>query len=394
MAKQRRVWTKAEQQKETQAIRDRVDLREHAERLGYDQASGSGARVKLVNKALGEKDPMREITLKLNDKGEPSWVATKGGAGSGIGGDVFHLHQHATGQSFLETRDELRKIAFNKDFEANAQYQGMSTPERAAKAQALKEEEDIKNDARRALAYEKYKKTHTEPNSFLLARGISEQTIAETKSRTDHHGNAVFPHIREDGKFTGYERKKEGPPLYSKSERGVYIANQSCANPERIKVAEGGLDALSVYQMDTPEQRARTLYVSSAGNPAEDTALALRGLSARTGVKQIELVYDQDKAGNGHTENLTKLLAEKSSELKVADVRSEYGMQLGEDPNDLLRRTQAEQQQREALEQKRAQEAAAIEPAKPTKSQAEQAPAKEPEPEPEQAPTHTPGRSM
>jgi conjugative relaxase-like TrwC/TraI family protein len=385
MAKPRRVWTKAEQQRETQAIRDRVDLREHAERLGYEQASGSAARVKLVNKALGEKDPMREITLKLNYKGEPSWVATKAGVGSGRGGDVFNLHQHATGQSFLEARDELRKIAFNKDFEANAQYQGMSTPERAAKAQELKEEEGIKNEARRALAYEKYNKTTTEPNSFLLARGISEQTIAETKSRTDHHGNAVFPHIREDGKFTGYERKKEGPPLYSKSERGVYVANFSGPNPERIKVAESGPDALSFYQMDTPEQRARTLYVSSAGNPAKDTALALRGLFERTGAKQIDLGYDRDKAGDSHTENLTKLLEEIEPELKVFDVRSEYDMQPGEDPNDLLRR-----QQREALDQQSAQEAADIEPVKPTKTQADRAH----ETEPEQTQTHTLGRSI
>lgn len=381
MAKPRRVWTKAEQQRETQAIRDRVDLREHAQRLGYAQASGSRGRVKLANKALGEKDPMREITLKLNDKGEPSWVATKGGAGSGLGGDVFNLHQRSTGQSFLETRDELRKIAFNKDFEANAQYQGMSTTERIAKAQALKEEAALESEARRGLAYAKYRKTtDTEPNGFLLVRGISEQTISETKSRTDRHGNAVFPHTREDGKFTGYERKNKGPPLYSSSDRGVYVANPNCANPEKIKVAEGGLDALSIYQMDTPEQRARTLYVSSAGNPAEDTALALRGLSERTGVKQIELVYDQDKAGNNHTENLTRLMAEKSPALQVSDARSEYDMQPGEDPNDLLRRRQAEQlaeQQRATIEQQRAQEAGASEEAKTTKTQSE--PAEEPD---------------
>lgn len=150
-------------------------------------------------------------------------------------------------------------------------------------------------------------------------------------------------------------------------------------------MAEGGLDALSVYQMDTPEQRARTLYVSSAGNPAKDTALALRGLSERTGAKQIDLGYDRDKAGDSHTENLTKLLAEIAPELKVSDVRSEYDMQPGEDPNDLLRR-----QQREAVDQQRAQEAAAIEPAKPTQTHVDRAPEKEPE----QTQTHTPGRSI
>ncbi len=341
MPKQRRVWTKAEQQRETQAIRDRVDLREHAERLSYVQVSGSGARVRMENKALDKSDPMREITLKPNAKGEPSWVATKAGKGSGIGGDVFHLHQHATGQGFLETRDELRKIAFNQDFEAGARYQGMSTAERDAKVQARMEAETLKRELRRRKAYEKYQETTAEPNRFLLARRISEQTLADTKSRTDRHGNAVFPHVREDGKFTGYERKKEGPPLYSKSERGVYIANPSCENPERIKVAEGGLDALSLYQLDTPEQRAHTLYVSSGGNPGDDTARALRGLANRTGVRQVDLVYDRDDAGTRHTEALKQLLAEQAPGLQVADCRDDYRMAEGEDPNDLLQRQQS-----------------------------------------------------
>lgn len=345
MPKQRRVWTKAEQQRETQAIRDRVDLRDHAERLGYVQVSGSGARVRMENKGLDKADPMREITLKPNAKGEPSWVATKAGKGSGLGGDVFHLHQHSTGQSFLQTRDELRKLSFNKEFDAGARYQGMSNAERDARIQEHREAEALKAEARRAVAFRQYQHTSAEPNRFLLSRGITEQTLSETKSRTDRHGNAVFPHVREDGKFSGFERKKDGPALYSKSERGIYVANPNCPSPERIKLAEGGTDALSLYQMDTPEQRARTLYVSSGGNPAEDTARALRGLAERTGAKQVELVYDQDNAGSGHTETLQQLLAEKAPHLQVEDRRSDYPMREGEDPNDLLRRLQAERLQ-------------------------------------------------
>ncbi|WP_312723464.1 MobF family relaxase [Stutzerimonas nitrititolerans] len=341
MPKPRRIWTKAEQQRETQAIRDRVDLRAHAERLGYVQVSGSGAKLRLENKTLDKADPMREITLRTNARGEESWIAVKGGSGSGLGGDVFHLHQRSTGQSFLETRDELRKVAFNKDFEAGVRYQGMSTAERDAKVQARMEAEALKKELRRRKAYEKYQETTSaEPNQFLLARGISEQTIAETKSRTDRHGNAIFPHVGEDGKFTGYERKKEGPPLYSKSERGVYIANPSCETPKRIKVAEGGLDALSLYQLDTPEQRARTLYVSSGGNPSDDTARALLGLADRTGARQVDLVYDRDEAGSRHTEALKQLLAEQAPDLPVADRRDDYKMAEGEDPNDLLQRQQ------------------------------------------------------
>lgn len=343
MPKQRRPWTKAEQQRETQAIRDKVDLRKYAEALGYVRVGGNDDRVRMQKKSLPGKDPMREIVIKSKE-GSITWVSNTG-PDSKLGGDVFHLHQHSTGQSFLQARDTLRKFANNKEFEPGVSYEGMSTPEREAKIQARKEEEEIRKEFRRVAAYAEYKKTTAAPNQFLLARGISEQTLAETKSRTDHHGNAVFPHVREDGKFTGYERKKSGWTLYSSSDRGIYVANPSCANPERIKVAEGGLDALSLYQMDTPEQRSRTLYVSSGGNPAEDNALALRGLAERTGVQKIEMVYDRDEAGDEHTANLQKLMAEKSPRLQVEDRRSDYPMREGEDPNDLLRRLQAERQQ-------------------------------------------------
>lgn len=338
--KQRRAWTKADQQRETQAIRDGVNLRTHAEQLGYVQVSRTGAKLRLENKALDKTDPMREITLRINSRGEESWVAVKGGSGSGLGGDVFHLHQHATGVSFLETRDELRKIAFGRDFESGAKYQGAPTAERAALAEQRREREALHAEFRRAAAYKQYKQTSDHPNAFLASRGIDEQTLAETKWRTDRHGNAVFPHIREDGKFTGFERKHDGPALFSKSERGVYIANPSCENPKRIKVAEGGLDALSLYQLDTPEQRACTLYVSSGGNPADDTARALRGLANRTGARQVDLVYDRDDAGTRHTEALTQLLAEQAPDLPVADRRDDYKMAEGEDPNDLMRRQQ------------------------------------------------------
>ncbi|MCY1520275.1 Toprim-like protein [compost metagenome] len=344
VSKARKSWTRVEQQRETQAIRERIDLREHAERLGYVQVSGSGARVRLENKALDKTDPMREITLRTNARGEPSWIAVKGGAGSGLGGDLFHLHQHVTGQTFLETRDMLRRLAFGRDFEAGAQYRAASTVERAARAEQVRQQENLQNEFRRARAYKQYRQTTERPNALLASRGISERTLAETRWRTDQHGNAVFPHVRTDGKFAGFERKQDGPALFSKSERGVYVANPGCLEPERIKVAEGGLDALSLYQLDSPEEQASTLYVSSGGNPAEDTARALRGLSERTGASQIELVYDQDQAGTNHTQMLRALLAEHAPQLEVNDHRNHYPMRHGEDPNDLLRRLQSERQ--------------------------------------------------
>lgn len=342
----RKVWTRDKQQEETQAIRESVDLLAHADWLGYEKASGAGARIRMVNKSLDKSDPMREITIKPNARGEPSWVSVKGGAGSGLGGDVFHLHQRATGKNFLQTRDELRALAFGSTSSQPGLHRPFDDSTRAVRAAEAAKREAEQEEIRRGIAYVRYKQTSSAPNAFLKSRGISEQTLAETKCRTDRYGNAVFVHERADGKFTGYERKKNGPPLYSKSQRGIYVANPQVESPTEIQVAEGGLDALSLYQIASRGERACTLYVSSAGNPAADTAKAIAGLAQRRHIEQVSFAYDRDSAGDSHTETLRKLLAEHAPHLKTRDVRGELDLREGEDPNDLLKRIHAKPTER------------------------------------------------
>ena len=108
-------------------------LRLPSEELGYVRAGGSDDRIRMQKKSLPDKDPMREIVIKSKG-GSITWVSNTG-YDSKLGGDVFHLHQHSTGQGFLQARDALRKFADNKEFEAGVSYEGMSTPEREAKIQ-------------------------------------------------------------------------------------------------------------------------------------------------------------------------------------------------------------------------------------------------------------------
>lgn len=335
----KRVWTRDKQRAETQAIRDRIDLADYAKSLGYEQISGAGARVRLVNRTLAKGDAMHEIILKTGSAGELTWIAVKAGQGSKLGGDIFHLHQHFSQSTFLEARDALRQIAFGTTHTSVDDFKAISDQARPKRIAETKAKEAEQEEIRRGLAYAIYKKSTRCTNAFLTSRGISEKTLAETQWRTDNYGNAVFVHERADGKFTGFERKKNGPPLYSKSLRGIYVANPS-SKPTAVKicVSEGGLDALSLYQLASPEDRARTIYVSSAGNPAIDTAKALIGLAERVRLQKIELAYDNDNAGNQHTQQLTNLLQQLAPSLHVCDIRAEIGMVEGEDPNDVLKR--------------------------------------------------------
>ena len=129
-------------------------LRLPSEELGYVRAGGSDDRIRMQKKSLPDKDPMREIVIKSKG-GSITWVSNTG-YDSKLGGDVFHLHQHSTGQGFLQARDALRKFADNKEFEAGVSYEGMSTPEREAKIQARKEEEEIRKEFRRVAVVAVY----------------------------------------------------------------------------------------------------------------------------------------------------------------------------------------------------------------------------------------------
>lgn len=249
---------------------------------------------------------------------------------------------------------------------------------------------------------------------YLEERGISREVLAETRWKTNHHGSAVFPHYDADRNLCGYEYrgfdyqdKKTGEPTQAKgfttdTNKGIYIANGRCPNPTEIRFCEGGIDTLSVYQLATPEERQRILFVGTTGETGPNTEAAIKALAERNNIQKFSLAYDRDEGGEGHTAKREERLRKAFPDAQIRDVREELGMREKEDPNDLLRRLQAERNQSAERTQDRTQQAqptparAADQSKQAAEHQAK--PEQKPEPaqqaEPEQTQDHYQDRGM
>ncbi|WP_248747863.1 MobF family relaxase [Pseudomonas sp. MWU12-2037] len=333
---------RASQRYESGQIKSKLDLIEHAESLGYERFDRKG-KGKSYTWLRGPGDDV--IGIRRADSGDQLWVRT-----NGEGGDIFDLHRQVTSRSFREVKDDLRRKAFGEghaalraDPESVARQQVQRTQR---EAEAVERAED-----RRRAAYLQFKQASRAPNQFLAARGIDLQTLASTNWKTDKRGNAVFPHIGADGRYVGHERKNAGFGLYTETaERGIYVVNPHSTGPgtrSEIRLSEGGLDALSAYQMATAAERESILFVSSGGSPGKDTARALLGLAERHQVNRISMLYDNDKAGDEHSLRLAGLLNQDDApSIQVQDIRAEIGLLREEDPNDTLVRRQQEDELR------------------------------------------------
>ncbi len=361
-----------DKQADARAIRDAkrdVDLIKFASDLGY-MVDEKKTKVKYLSSQIssGEAAVMTQgasqIDVFKGANGEWAWYDRK----AREGGDAFKLYQrekpNATfaeakqavldGQPLLSDRDREERDR-RSDLEAKEKQAKRAEEVRVGTAKAVKE-----------LGFMGRRDTR-----YLEERGISREVLAETRWKTNIHGSAVFPHHDADRNVCGYEYRgfdyldkktdeiKEAKGFTADTNKGIYIANGRCPNPTEIRFCEGGIDTLSVYQLATPEERQRILFVGTTGETGPNTEAAIKALVERNNIQKFSLAYDRDEGGEGHTSKREERLRQAFPDAQIRDVREELGMQRGEDPNDLLRRLQAERTQTAERTQARAEEARA-----------------------------------
>lgn len=349
---------KFDKQADARAIQDAkrdVDLIKFAGDLGY-QVEEKKTRIKYLSSQIsaGEAAVMvsgsKQIDVFRGENGEWAWYDRK----EGKGGDVFKLYQRENhGKSFAQAKEAVigDRAPLSESDRAQREHQASVT----AKDKLEKRQAEIQagtQKAQRSLGLMGRRDTR-----YLESRGISQEVLAETRWKTNIHGSAVFPHHDADRNLCGYEYRgfdyqdketgetKQAKGFSRDTEKGLYIANGRCANPTEIRFCEGGVDTLSVYQLATPEERQRILFVGTTGETGPNTEAAIKALAERNNIQKFSTAYDLDQGGDSLTAKRAQRLREAFPDAQIRDVREELGMQRGEDPNDLLRRLQAERQQ-------------------------------------------------
>ena len=340
-----------DKQADARAIQDAkrdVDLIKFAGDLGYkvdeEKTKTKYKRDQIrSNEAAVMTSGASQIDVFKGVNGEWAWYDRK----AGQGGDVFKLYQHekpsATfseakqavldGQPQLSDRDREERDR-RADLEAKEKQEKRAEAVRKGTAKAVK---DLGFMGRRDTRY-------------LESRGISKEVLAETRWKTDTLGRACFPHINADRNICGYEYRgsnslERAKGFTTDTEKGIYIANGRCANPTEIRFCESGVDTLSVYQLASPEERQRILFVGTTGETGPNTEAAIKALAERNNIQKFSTAYDRDKGGDNLTAKREQRLREAFPDAQVRDVREELGMKQGEDANELLLRLQAERTQ-------------------------------------------------
>ena len=374
-------------------LRHRADLPAYAERLGMKldkDASYKGHQV------------FRNGSEKIDTYRAPDGTWRWHERHSRENGDIFALHSRITGESFAKAKEAVA------EFEGSARNMTptqLNESTQQAKADQVAESIDRQAEieagtqkARHVLGLMGRRDTR-----YLEERGISREVLAETRWKTNLHGSAVFPHYDADRNLCGYEYRgydyqdketgetKQAKGFSRDTEKGIYIANGRCPNPTEIRFCEGGVDTLSAYQLATPAERQRILFVGTTGETGPNTEAAIKALAERNNIQKFSLAYDRDEGGEGHTAKREERLRKAFPDAQIRDVREELGMREKEDPNDLLRRLQAERNQSAERTQDRT-EANRTQDAQPTparvadqsKPAAEHQAKPEPKPEPAQ----------
>lgn len=330
-----------------------------------------------------------QVDIFQSKSGEWAWYIRS----AGEGGDIYKFAERFVGtKNFEECKELVCDFAGGKS--QTLSLEDLQERERAHEQRALNKEKlrASEVEAGTKKAHAAYKLMNRR-GGYLESRGISREVLAETRWKSNRYGSAIFPHVNDRERFAGYEYRGAGPEINEDGElkqfkgycsnavKGVYIVNPKIESPSEIRLSEAGLDALSAYELATPEERKTVLFVSTAGEPGPGTYKAVEALIKKYEIKNVSLAYDRDKGGNHLTEKVRDHLLENYRDLTVNDFRDAMGMQRGEDANDLLRRLQAERNQAaertQAREEDRTQQAAEHQAKPETKAE----PAQKAEPE-------------
>lgn len=331
---------KAADAREVAAMKLDVNLVEYAAHLGmeYDkQASYKGHAV--FRHGAGKYD--------IYQAADDNWIWHDRHAGKS--GDIFKLYQEVRGGSFAQAKDDVRA------FQGGVLPSLGNSPEDQARTDRARDEARQQKERERQEAIASSTKDHYRTFGFMgrrdtylsQVRRISSEVLAETRWRTSRHGSAVFPHIDANAKFCGYEyrgaqvihgERHEFKGFTTETEKGVYLANPKCANPTEIRFSEGGVDTLSTYQLASPEERRRILFIGTSGEPGPNTEAAIIALAERYKIQCFSLAYDRDQGGDSLTAKRHARLAGQFPCAQIEDVRKRIGLLPGEDPNEALKR--------------------------------------------------------
>jgi len=252
----------------------RLNLAELATAHGYTLDRKESSRSSLVMRhADGDK-----IIIATGEDGHGVFFSVKADAS----GSVLDFVMYRQGGNLGHARKTLRA------------YKPPSFP--TARPDAIPKPQPIPHD--RAALVAAWHRMRPYSGGYLEGRGLAPATIAAfaDRLRLDERGNVAFRHDDRDG-LTGWEVKNNGFTGFARGGRKALFAARAGippgTAPQRLILAESGLDAMSYHQHDP----APALVLAFGGTLSPEQRELLAHVLAKYPAAEIVTATDADEQG-------------------------------------------------------------------------------------------------
>lgn len=259
---------------ELDTFKSQINLTEYASSQGYELIKNESSQNSHVmkNPMTGDK-----IVVATASDGHGIYFSVQDDSDNG---SIIDFVQKRAGLNLGQVRKELRP------------WIGQSAPvhETYSKPTATTK------DAQQVLAVWA-KATPSRASEYLQNRGLSPQTIADTRFnfRIDPRGNHYFPHHDRSG-LVGFEIKNLGFTGFAKGGEKALFYTTNINTAHTIYFCESAIDCMSLAQMVEDKD---TAYVSISGSMSPAQKELLKSLIDKACDRHAEIVmaFDNDMAG-------------------------------------------------------------------------------------------------
>lgn len=281
---------------ELERFKTEIDLRELAASLGYAEDRAASDRNHTVMR--GGAAAAHKLIIGLSQSGHWVWSDNHGKAGTAI--DLLRSLGMSLGAVRKHLRPWIGDPASRPTFDRR-RYEPKPRPKPSeGNEMKARAEWENANSTGRSVFLEK-------------SRGLAPETLASDRFagtfRVDSHQNAVFPYLDGSGTILGIE-KRNRPASGSEQSFKVYTAGAKpgiwCSaersEDRRLVIVESPIDAMSHWQMLSPEEQAVTRYAAiRAGFADDDLASTIGRLSVGA---EVVSACDPDPAGDAYSSKI------------------------------------------------------------------------------------------
>jgi hypothetical protein len=264
------------QDRELDAFKREIDLRQFAASLGYEMDRGESWRGSTVLRSGADK-----IVVKRNGNGHYVFFSVRDDSDNG------------TVIDFLQRRENLGLGAVRQILRPWIGRPAVP-PQLPRLEPAGADRMRVESEYRRmvnALRHPYLERERRLPASLLSLPRFA------GRIRIDHRGNAVFPHFDIAG-LSGYEIKNQGFTGFAAGgKKGLWFSHTGPSD-RRLVLAESAIDALSHAAL-FPDAQDRTRYASLGGKPSAKQPGLIQATVARLpdGAETVA-AFDADDAGH------------------------------------------------------------------------------------------------